>query len=313
MSLDLSIVIPHRGNPLGIWSTVHSCYQDLITTPLTFEFVIVTNGEEVPVETEKFLKTLDQTKGLVKHIHSKEPLAPPVARQRGAAQADGRLLCFVDNHVILDRHFFDRAVLDIEHFGCDMLHSTTCFYAGNIRNYEYKLKLDYNFWGESATVPYSDYKPYQIAAGGHGGFFVRKSVWDEVGGYGPESLFDGYGGEELLFDLKMWRYGKNNFIDPKVLHYHYTGDRGYTRHFSDRYYINLLVSAHVIGGEKWLYKLFDSFINKSHLRISPRKHMYDILEAAYNRSAEYAREVDSKSKYTLDELLIKFRAEQVRM
>lgn len=313
MSVDLSIVIPHRGNPLGLWATVHSCYQDLITTPLTFNFIIVTNGEPVALEMDQFLKSMDYGKLIGKHIHSDTPLSPPLARQTGAQAADGRLIFFFDNHCVVGRSYFERAVLDMDHFGMDMLHSTTCFYAGNVKNYEYKLKLDYNFWGEGATVPYSEYKPYQIAVGGHGGYLIRKSVWDEVGGYGPSGLFDGYGGEELLFDLKMWRYGKNNFIDPKVLHYHYTGIRGYSRHYTDEYYTNLLVSAHVIGGEKWLYKVFDSFLHKSHLRMSPKKHIYDILESAYNRSAEYAREVDSKSKYSLDELLVLFREKQVRM
>lgn len=308
---DLTIVIPHRGNPLGLWSTIHSCFQDLEASKIDADFVIVTNGEKLSPEEGKGLGALIEKKVVKTHLHFDEPLTPPVARQRGAAVADSKYLAFFDNHCIVARQYFERALLDLETYGMDMLHSTTLFYANNTPNYEYRLRLDYNFWGEAACQPFS-YKPYKIAVGGHGGFLVKKSVWDEVGGYGPDELFNGYGGEELLFDLKMWRYGKTNFIDPKLIHYHYTGERGYPRHYTDDYYTNMLVSAHVIGGEKWLYRVADSFINKPHIRIRPKMEMFDIIQAAYNRSKQYAAEVAAKSKYTLDELLVWFRENQVR-
>jgi GT2 family glycosyltransferase len=169
------------------------------------------------------------------------------------------------------------------------------------------LKLDYNFWGETLKHPKDDFKPYMIGAGGHGGFAITRSLWDAVGGYGPANLFFGYGGEEMVFDLKLWRMGHKVFIDPKVIHYHYPGGRGYSRHHTDEYYANLLASAHVIGGEKWLYKVFDSFITRNHFRLKPKKHWYDILEEAYFRSAEYAQELDAQSVMTLDEVLEWFR------
>jgi hypothetical protein len=309
---DLTVVIPSRGAFLGLWATIHSCHQELEASGVNADFVVVTNGElGSPEQNQCFLALKD--KGVLrKHIHSNEPLTPPVARQRGVAETDSKYVAFFDNHCLVARDYFKRALLGMGTYGMDMLHSTTIFYANNVHNYEYRLKLDYNFWGEAASMPYSTYKPYQIMVGGHGGFLVKRSAWDEVGGYGPEELFNGYGGEEVLFDLKMWRYGKSNFIDPKVIHYHYVGDRGYSRHFTDDYYTNMLVTANVIGGEKWLYKVFDSFITKSHIRLRPKKHMYDILETAYNKSNVYAKEVDANSKYSLDELLVQFRENQVR-
>lgn len=309
---DLTIVIPSRGNPLGLWATLHSCFQDLEASQISADFVVVTNGDYVIPEEDQCLQAL-QSKGVLrKHLHFSEPLTPPVARQRGAAETDSKYIAFFDNHCIVARQYFERALLDMEQIGMDMLHSTTVFYAGGIANYEYRLKLAHNFWGEAHSVPLVTYKPYKIAVGGHGGFLVRKSVWDEVGGYGPENLFVGYGGEEMLFDLKMWRYGKNNFIDPKVIHYHYTGSRGYDRHHTDDYYTNMLVTAHVIGGEKWLYKVAESFITKPHIRFKPKKSMFDLVEDAYHRSKAYAAEVDAKSKFTLDELLVWFRENMVR-
>lgn len=308
----ISIIIPSRFATIGLWATVHSCLVSLERTGVEAEFIILTNGDEdLGIEGGNCIDKMTQGKA-IKHVHVVQPLAPPVARQRAAALASNPFLFFFDDHCLPDKTYFERALLSIEQSGADMLHSSTIFFANGIVNYEYRLKLEYNFWGESATLPYS-HKPYLIGAAGHGGFVVRKSVWDEVGGYGPEELFSGYGGEELLFDLKMWRLGKNNFIDPKLMHYHYAGIRGYSRHFTDAYYANLLVSALVIGGEKWMYKLFDSFLNKTHMRMNAEKDMYTILQEAYYRGATYAKELDSKSIMTLDELLIMFREKQVKI
>jgi hypothetical protein len=126
-------------------------------------------------------------------------------------------------------------------------------------------------------------------------------------------LLQGYGGEELLFDLKAGLMGREVYLDPKLIHFHYAGDRGYSRHFTDQYYVNMLVSAHVIGGEKWLYKVFSSFVNGGHLRLQPERNMYDLLINAYERSAEYATEIKARSRCSLDELLREFKKNQVAM
>jgi hypothetical protein len=73
----------------------------------------------------------------------------------------------------------------------------------------------------------------------------------------------------------------------------------------------MMITAHIIGGEKWLYKTYESFTSKGHLRLNAKRNMYDLLQEAVSRSKEYASEVDRKSVLSLDELLSKFRAEQI--
>lgn len=312
MSVDITVVIPHRGPTLGLWSTVHSCADDLLSSPeISHNFVIVTNGDPLSKEDKKSIDLFEKSGLLLKHIHQDEPLSPPAARQRGAATADGRILCFFDNHCVVGRDYFKRVIYDFERRPMDVLHSTTQYSLGWPRDYHYKLRLGYNFWAESVHLPPDSVRPYKIAAAGHGGFAVLRKVWEEVGGYGPDSLFSGYGGEELSFDLRMWLLGKSVWIDPKLVHYHYMGARPYSRHFTDEYYTNLLASAHIVGGEKWLYKVFDSFINGGHVRVKPRKHMYALLLSAYERTAEYAADLASKRSMDLDELLVWFRLNQV--
>jgi GT2 family glycosyltransferase len=310
--MDLSILVPHRGNPLGLWATLHSCEEELRSSKHSYEYVVVTNGGSLDVTEKQLIRNMEMT-GKIRHLHYDTALTPPVARQRGAEIASGEKLFFFDNHCLVGKQYFDRAVAYLNQNGVDMLHSTTVFNAGDGCHYHYKLRLAYNFWAEGTKCALEDLRAYRIAAAGHGGFAIHKSVWDAVDGYGPDHLFDGYGGEEMAFDLKLWRYGYSVWLDPKMVHYHFAGNRGYSRHFSDDYYTNLLVSANVIGGEKWLYKVFESFISKPHIRINAKKHMWDILETAYNRSAQYAREVDDRSTKSLDEVLQYFRLNQVAM
>ena len=314
-AVDCSIIIPHRGNALGLWATIHSCELDLLDTGITYNFVIVTNGGKGDDDTVNTLTYLERTGALLKHLHFDEPLSPPVARQRGAAVADGRLLCFFDNHCLLGKRYFERVIADFDGKPMDMLHSAFRFYTAEGTHYHYKLKLDYNFWAESMKLPVREFTLYKIAASGHGGFVVRKDAWDEVGGYGPEGLFVGYAGEELATDLKLWRYGKTNWVDPRLIHYHYASNtRGYSRHYTDEYYVNLMVSALVVGGEKWLYRVYESFAGKhKHVRVKSTTNMYDLMELAYKRGIAYSKYVDAHSQYSLDEILVKFRKDSVAM
>jgi hypothetical protein len=307
---SISVVVPHRGNSLGLWATLHSVVQDAAT--LEPEVVVVSNGEPLPLEAKECVKTLAKYCRVVHH-HTDDALSPPAARAKGVEISSGEHLYFFDNHCLVEPGYFRRAQHDLSNLGIDILHSATRFNLGEQTHYHYKLKLDYNFWGESCCIAENDLKPYEIAVGGHGGFAVKRTAWERLGGYGPDSVLQGYGGEEVIFDMKAWMYGLRVHIDPLLVHYHYAGSRGYSRHYTDEYYTNMLACAHVIGGQRWLYKLFDSFITKNHIRMMAKQHMYDLLETAYHRSAEYAHEVATNSKQDLDNTLQWMRHNLVAM
>lgn len=295
---------------MGLWATLTQCEAELATSPHDYEYVVVSNGEPVPNEVTLTLRNLI-AQGRLVHIHSDEALTPPVARSRGVQASSGEYLCFLDNHCIVGSRYFDRTVAAMDRYNMAMLHSVTKFLPGDTEHYHYKLTLGMNFWGCTGGLPTHPVLPYQIAAGGHGGFAVRRSVWEAVGGYGPDDLLEGYGGEEFIFDLKLWRMGYDNWMDPKLIHQHWPGSRPYSRHYTDQYYVNLMVCALVIGSEKWLDKVYASFASGKHLRLAPKKHIFDLYETAYKRGISYAKELDSKCKYSLDEVLTKFRLEQI--
>lgn len=315
---DFDIVIAHRGDAMGLWLTIHSCEIDLARSGFDYRYLICVNGEEnsknsfttdlgkMNIDTSRVIEFCSGSGKLGHLTVLQESIAPPTARQICTEHSDAKYMFFLDNHCLVSRDYFKRAVMDFEKYDMDMLHSTTKFYEGPIESnlcYEYKLKLDYNFWAEAQPLPQFGYKPYRIAAGGHGGFAVKSDVWREVGGYWKG--FNGYAGEEMQVDLSYAMLNKTNYIDPLMIHYHYAGSRGYSRHYTPEYYRNMLMCANIIGGDKWMYKVYESFSTKF---IQPLKiSMYDILLQAETRSRDYAAEFATRRVRTLDEQLRYFR------
>jgi hypothetical protein len=302
---DFNIVIAHRGPAMGLWMTVQSCEHELADSPFKYSYIIVVNGEDtIPETLRQMFSVIQSTKKLRDVIHHVEPLAPPCARQLGTEVAVGKYLFFFDNHCLVKRGYFERAISMMETLNADMLHSTTQYYIGSGFAYHYPLQLQKNFWaGDHADIPCDPSAPYKIAMGGHGGFVVRRSTFEEVGGYGPLLMFEGWAGEEPYFDLKMAMMGKSNYLDPKLIHYHYGDVRGYDRHNSPAYYRNLMLSAYLIGGDAWLSKVYDEFA-RNHQQLSELSALRDI---AVQHGIKHRLWLEQRFIRTLDQQLQYFK------
>lgn len=309
-SEHIDIVIPSRGSPLGLWTTISACEVQLDQQDINYKYTVVINDDEKPsLDTKTLVESL-QKSNKVKIVTENHPLSPPQARQLGADNSDGKYIFFFDNHCVPTNGYFSKSITDFEHYDIDTLHSSHQFYLEDITHYHYLLKLKHNFWGASGMQPGDKVRPHKIAAGGHGGFMVKRSSWEEVGKYGPDGLFVGYGGEELYYDLKCWLLGKTVWIDPKIKHFHYAGTRGYARHHTIEFYVNMLVCANVIGGMAWMYKVYESFATKGKWFMPISEYsMFDLLIQASERSTAHCAEIASKSTRTLDELLDYFLTE----
>lgn len=308
--MDLSIIIAHRGDVLGLWATLTSCETDLHGSGIDYEYRICTNGFDYKsdVEIEHTLHGLNVAKKLGLHIHNDEVLSPPSARMKAANGATGKYLCFLDNHCVIGRDYFRRIKLDFETYPMDSLHSVTIYQPQGQESYEYVLSLQKNFWtSECKIYPVIPHKPYRIAVAGHGGFAIRREVFEEVGGYWDG--FVGYAGEESYLDLKLAMLNKTNWLDPYLKHFHYAGRRGYPRHFSDDYYRNMMMCANIIGGSEWLNKVADSFTKT--LRLKSDATMFDLYTQAEEWSREYAAQFAVRRLRSLDEQLVLFREQDV--
>jgi hypothetical protein len=311
---DFTICIAHRGDPMGLWATISSCESDLADSKYTWNYVLVFNGCKKLANVElNMLHFLSKAGKLKRAVIKVGNLPPPNARQLAATHADGEILFFLDNHCVVGKNYFARSMADFKHYGAemDMLHSTTVFHPGEFSHYHYHLTLNKNFWAKSAPIPDDTHRPYRIAVGGHGGFAIRRSVWEEVGGYWDG--FVGYGGEEVYLDMKLALLGKKNWIDPLVMHYHYGGVRGYSRHYTDEYFRNMMMCANIIGGYDWMMRVYTAFSTSTRIRshCSPDETMFDILMDAYDRSKAHADHMASIRLRTLDEQLALFRKESV--
>jgi hypothetical protein len=291
--------------PMGLWATLHSCEIDLENSGLDYDYSLMINGCEKPhPDTTNILYYMREAKKLAYFGKSKEALSPPLARQSAVENCDGKYLFFFDNHCLVKPGYFKRALEMMEKYEMDMLHSTTRFYSGQPDNFHYKLLLKKNFWAESVCTPTDPINPYKIACGGHGGFVVKRSAFNDVGGYKWDG-FKGYGGEETYFDLKMWLMGKTNWIDPQLIHYHYAGNRGYSRHYTDDYFTNMLSVANIIGGNKWMNMVYENLSTK-HFKMQTGKSMFDLMMDAEDISKEHAAWLAANRVRTLDEQLAYF-------
>src|SRR4051812_13848043 len=107
----ISIVIPHRGNGLGLWATVHSCEAEFQRRPQERQYIIVSNGDPVGPDVKHWLNPLVES-GKAKHVHYDDPISPPQAREDGVQQADGEIIFFFDNHCIVAPDYFARSMVD---------------------------------------------------------------------------------------------------------------------------------------------------------------------------------------------------------
>lgn len=299
----VSIIIAHRGPGMGLWCTTVSCAEDLRHSDIPYEFCICSNDDkELDQDTKNIIFHLEKSGKLGWFHHQTTPLSAPTARQMATQHAKGKYLAFFDNHITVGRDYFKQAVEDFEDYPCDVLHSTTLFYVGDVEHYHYSIRgnLNSNFWGVAETISPQTHKPYRIAVAGHGGFLVKKDVWEKTGGY--PTCFEGYAGEEVTYNLTCALLDYQVFIDPTLYHTHWCGKRVYDRHLSSAYFLNLLQSANIIGGEKYLNRVMDHFSNEV-VRIKAASNIFDIYEQAVEKSQPHADWLESVRKRTLDEQL----------
>lgn len=310
---DFTIAIAHRGSPMGLWMTIQSIESELAGSNYRHNYSIVVNGEgkELNRDLKNVLYFFEKSNKKRDLRIFEDPLSPPTARNYAAEYANGKYIFFFDNHCLVGKNYFNRAIQSMERYGMDMLHSTTNFYCGEYLHYHYELQLTTNFWAKSLFEPKDPENPYRVAAGGHGGWVIRNDVWKEVGGYWDG--FTGYGGEEIQFDLGMWLRGKNNWLDPKLIHYHYAGARGYGRHYTDDYFTNMLMCAWIIGGEPWAWRVFESFTKQMRVKTEGRepRSMYELMQSAEQRSRLYRAQFGKIRNMSLEDLLEFFKREDI--
>lgn len=317
MTQSIDIVIAHRGPELGLWATIASCEMALSGSKIDYKYYIVGNGlDKDGPEAEAYNLTIKNMRD-AGHVGAvldfPEPISPPSARNAGVKAGFAPYIFFLDNHCLVEPTYFKYGVEALDNYKCDCVHSSTKYWPGDTEFHHYGLTLERDFLGiQESACPTATW-PYRIAVAGHGGFAIKRAVWEFVGGYWDG--FVGYGGEETYFDLKLGMFDFNNYLEPRMKHWHNEGTRTYDRFNSDECRENLLCSAYIIGGYKWLRKV------ACNLDASQNKPWSEWVKADIDRLANNAidRATSHRLWFTanaerdLDEQLTKWRKEGVAL
>lgn len=313
---NLDIIIAHRGPELGLWATISSCEMALEKSGYDYKYYVVGNGLDAEGQEREALNltinNLKATGRLGAVLDFPEPISPPNARNAGVKLGSAPYLFFLDNHCLVEPKYFIHGMYAMDVKGCDSIHSVTKYWAGAPAGYHYRPTFEHNFWAYQVGEP-ADADIYQIALGGHGGFGIRRDVFEAMGGYWDG--FISYGGEEVYHDAKLAMLDYKNFLHPQMVHWHHAGTRPYIRDKGVQFKINMMACANIIGGTRWMERVANSF--KIAQQTEPvdfeKGNIDDMLQKASTASYEHKKWFESVRKRTLNEQLILWQRNKVAM
>ncbi len=238
--MKISVCIPSRAQPLGLWATICGCANAL--GDIDHEFIVAINGRKVDDEETRLLHEFENSRVTI--LQSDQVQSPTEARNRAASVATGDFLCFFDDHCIPSPNWFQRVLLNDK----DVLHSSLSAAPRRMRVFHFVRRQNALIDGVYMQHPASP-KTYRILSGPAAGFAVRRSAWEHIGGYGDH--FEGFGGEEAFLNIKAQMMGHEVWLDPEMLYYHFyttSGVRGYERIENRANWTN---GAYILGGQQW--------------------------------------------------------------
>ncbi len=238
--MKISICIPSRAQVLGLWATICGCANAL--GDIEHEFIVAISGRKIDDDETRLIHEWNDSK--VKVLHSDDVLSPTEARDLVAKQATGDFICFFDDHCIPALFWFHRVIFNDK----DILHSSLSAAPGRPRMFHFVRYEKTLIAGEYKHHPAFS-KTYRVLSAPAAGFAVKRSVWEDIGGYGDH--FEGFGGEEAFINIKAQMLGYEVWLDPEMTYYHFyttSGVRGYERVENRNNWTN---GAYILGGQKW--------------------------------------------------------------
>ena len=225
------------------------------------------------------------------------PRSAAIARTIGANASQGDVLWLIDGHVLLLDESIPTTLKLLDDGDAEVIHQPhTSGGINHERYYSYNLTLETDFWGTS-NKHFASLEPYHIAASAHHTLCMKKKDFVMVGGYNPN--FDGYGGEEVYFDLKCWMMGLRVMINTYGHSIHIDGPHKYKGRSWDLSR-NLFLGAYVLGGESWLKRLEDRFLRE---RLAWQEETKIAIDSARTHGEEERLWIEENAKMTLEELL----------
>lgn len=202
----LSVVISHRNELVMLGVTVRSILEDLLALDIPSEIVIVDNSDrEIQVGVPHVVNGWWQKNGFVKRINQSFPNLF-TARDTGVDEASYEYVAFMDAHMLAGREMFKDLVgfLDSNyHLPIGLAHAPLAYVNRGEPNNRHEFRTGRLYDKPSLNgvkgVP----------------FACKKTMWQEIGGYGFLSKHRfAWGGGDIYISLKPWFFGYENWAVP---------------------------------------------------------------------------------------------------
>lgn len=197
------------------------------------------------------------------------PLSPALARNIGAAEAQGKILIFSDSDCVAPKNWIRSFINNFQDANIDCIIGSRHPDFGKglgsfIRRYDFILYSNKNHITKLTLINRETIKqgtPLIMMAANN--FAIRRNIWQKVGGM--ETNFRHPAGEDIMLEIEIIKAGRNIVFDPnnKVSHLHPISFSGLFKKFFHNGEATYLLSQYS-----------NNFINWRHF--SHRGHIVDI-------------------------------------
>jgi len=327
--MDISFVIPSIQDYPQIIMTINSIQAEMEHSSLTYEIIYVENGVR-EAYTDNFLKAyrVPISKGLI--VYDFEPYqCGPAARMKGAKQAKGKYVLFMDSHTTLGRDSIQTLINTMENKEAGIVHGATVkthVVPPHVRGLHYRLFgnagpcLNSHFHGAYSRAGQDDAYP---CVGGNLAYVLFKTEeLLELRGYHPKCQY--YPHPEGYLPLKYLMMGRQVWAEPNAYHLHSVyrnpnsmgkpewripiDDDFHNLVGNDHLICNAMICAYTLGGDKWLDIVYDTWAKK----MRSKYVLKGIKAYAKSEAEEEYNWVQNNMEHTLDEILIKARKDRIK-
>jgi len=274
---DLSIIMPYVNEWPQVAFTIRSVAEELLGSKIDFEIIAVDNypKDGLPTPPDRAHYHMDKkNQPCTSHIEAMakkhkwlsycyygEKLSHWNAKNAGVQKSSGRVLLFLDAHVVPERgalecayHFYDtnEEVID------GTLHLPLAYHILENTRLIYKLFADpsQGVWHyKFKTFTGDGFMPFKVPCMSTCGMFMSRELYDYVGGWPSELGI--YGGGENFMNFTLAILGKQKWIYPGGTLYHHGDKRGYSWNYDD-YHRNRMIALYCHGGEGEIHKYLES-------------------------------------------------------
>ncbi len=345
MTKKISFVIPAIDEYPAVYLTLNNLQTEMSDSKYEWEIIIAENAVQ-DVNTPKgftgdrALYRVPMKMGLIKYVF--EPIqCGPIARNAGARIADGDYVMFMDAHTSPGKNTVDLMIDYLEETpecGCLMGMTMKSHYSKEHGGAFYEIfhqdaeqerrggptlatHMHGTYRGLRSVPKEIRYEPFPVVISTQAYVMYRRDEFWDLGGYFEGCRF--YPHPEGYMPLKVWMSGKECRTHPDSWHIHGEPCRTYfgtgpERRKKIREYggyspvehgwMNVMKIAYILGEEKWIDICKEALQFKHSVPDYKMQELYDLaLEVATPEREKLA----GKFKYTLDEILIMAREEEI--